>query len=135
MNKFFAQIEAINPALVIPFERLLFQAADRMVEGYNGGSWDEVALGQNVYGLRCPCGDNARVRLVNGDNYCDVTTDARTAGCALAQLALNQLLWMLHHNNRHKEAQAMTDLFYKVQNRARMKPNQLDVPSMVAFLD
>ncbi len=135
MNPFFKQIEAIDPNLVLPFERMLYDAADRCVEGYNGGFWDEIDLGQGVYGLRCPSSDNARVHLVNALNYTDLRTDARSAGTALAILALNALIWSQHAKGNRKNCEALNKLFDKVQNRSRMKPNQLDVPSMIQFLD
>lgn len=135
MNKFFQQIEAINPSLVVSFERLLYKAADAHVEGYNGGSWDEVGLGVNLYGLRCPAGEGARVRLTNTNNYSDNRTDANSAGVALTILALNQLLWALHDAGRMVEGAKVSKLWEKVQNASRSKKNALDVPSILSFCD
>lgn len=136
MNKFFQQIEAIHPSLVVPFEAMLYRNADQFVEGYNGGTWDEVGLGVNLYGLRCPCDDNARVRLTNANNYSDNRTDANSAGVALTILTLNQLLWKLHETPGGQALGAkVSKLWEKVQNASRSKKNALDVPAILSFCD
>ena len=136
MYAFFRQIEAIHPSLVLPFEALLYRNASHFVEGYNGGEWEAVGLGVNLYGLRCPCDDNARVRLCNTMNYSDNRTDANSAGVALTILTLNQLLWKLHETPGGQALGAkVSKLWDKVQNASRSKKNGLDVPSILAFCD
>ena len=136
MNAFFRQIEAIDPNLVLPFEAMLYRNADQFVEGYNGGEWDSVSLGVNLYGLRCPAGDGGRVRLCNTNNYSDNKTDANSAGVALTILTLNQLLWKLHETPGGQALGAkVSKLWEKVQNASRSKKNGLDVPSILAFCD
>ncbi len=136
MNNFFLQLNAIHPSLVLPFETMLYRNASKYVEGYNGGCWDAVGLGVNLYGLRCPAGDGARVRLVNANNYSDNRTDANSAGVALTILTLNQLLWKLHETPGGQELGAkVSKLWDKVQDASRSKKNGLDVPSILAFCD
>lgn len=133
--KFYDQLNAIHPALVLMFDRFLLSNADQMVEGYNGGQWQDVGLGVNLYALQVPSDDSGRVRLTNGNNYCDVRTDARSAGVALTILSLNQLLWWVSEKGNDALTQKVNRLWEKVQNASRSKKNQLDVPSILAFCD
>lgn len=138
MNAFFRQIEAIHPSLVLPFEAMLYRNASKHVEGYNGGEWEAVGLGVNLYGLRCPCVGSKAVefRLVNANNYSDNTTDGISAGVALTILTLNQLLWKLHETPGGNVLGAkVSKLWEKVQNASRSKKNGLDVPSILSFCD
>ena len=135
MNQLTAKLNEINPQLVNHFEHYLNAAANDHVEGFVNGVWDEIDLGRNTFALRCPCDDNARVRLVNPMNYTNLTTDARSAGVALTILALNRLVWALHNGGHGVIAGKVSRIWETVQNRSRMKPNQLDVPSMIQFLD
>ena len=133
--KFYDQLNAIHPALVLMFDRFLYANTDQMVEGYNGGQWQDVGLGVNLYALQVPSDDSGRVRLTNANNYSDTRTDARSAGVALTILSLNQLLWWVSEKGNDALTEKVHKLWEKVQNASRSPKNQLDVPSIIAFCD
>ncbi len=135
-NKFFKQLEAINPGLVVIFERYLYACAQCYVIDYNGGYWqDEVSLGNDTYALRYPGMSDAEVRLVNSDNYTDQMMDPASAGVALTILALNRTLWAVHGAGHEGIAAQISELWERVQDASREDSNSLNVSAIVSFLD
>jgi len=137
MNKFNAQLHAIHPSLVEIFMMMFLENAREYIDGYNGGWWDEaLSVGTDLYIIRCTCGDaKGNIRLINGNNYCDVTTDVRTAGAALTILTMNHLIWALHEMERMIECEQVSDLWDKIQDASREEVNNFDVSAILSFTD
>lgn len=96
---FYNKLEAINPMLVVHFENILFGCADHYMEGYNGGMWESGNIGEGSRGDICLIPTDGDVRLINANNFTDLTMDRISASTALTIIALNMLIWKIHEMN------------------------------------
>lgn len=89
MEKFLDQFN-LNPFQRLDFEAFVFRAADAMVEGYMGGSWESREI-NGVRILIIP-GSEESVKLNNPEGFGSVTTDRLTASAAFT-CCINNWFW------------------------------------------
>lgn len=83
--------KAINGYQAVQFESLIFNMADKMIEGYKGGNWESMKIGKTTI-LVIP-GNAPTVTLHNQMSGTSITTDRLTASAAFTALVTN---WYWH---------------------------------------
>ncbi|MDQ3038877.1 MAG: hypothetical protein M3R16_03615 [Pseudomonadota bacterium] len=88
MKNFIEQFDFLSPLALATMEAYFYNLADKMVEGYTGGSWQDLQVGK-CRAVQIPAPDSGLLHVIGAENQCDVTTDARTAGIGLSIIVAN----------------------------------------------
>ena len=102
MNKFLDQFN-LTPIERIDMEGFIFAQADRMVKGYNGGTWRSEALGDTRI-LIIPGNDDSPVTLENYAFGGTMVTDHKTASAAFSSMVANWYANLRYEQGRARDA-------------------------------
>lgn len=133
----FSMVNKIHPIAGFIFEQLLLAFSDRLVDVYKGGKWKSKHLTPELLIGILPV-DETRVRVVNPENFCDVTTDPVSAGAGMTLLALNHTLWKMNSMSAPDSLlKKMNDLYYELHDAvfADNATHGLDTGSIYRIID
>ena len=132
--------EHISEAMVLLFERMLYATAQTQFHkvgtedpAYLGGMWQTQPVGK-TYGYLA-YKTEGQVRVMVASNYCDVTTNYKTACAAATIVALNHLCWWLNNNNFLEESAKVSSLFYRIKGACFTKKSGLDTDALYSIID
>lgn len=121
MNKFLDQFN-LTPYQRMDMENFIFTQADKMVEGYRGGTWETTKVG-DVTILVIP-GDGD----ITLNNYAfggSMTADATTAGAAFSSIVSNWYAGLRYEQGKATDAmlEAVSDYGYNLKCQCEKLPN------------
>ena len=115
MQKFLDQFFPNSPMLALNFENFIFTQADKMVEGYNGGSW--VAQEVNGVTILTIPGSADKVTIMSPMSGIEITTDRLSASAAFTSLVVNWF-WHLYVRSMNETQFAAFDNFHHALRNA-----------------
>ena len=130
IDRFLSQFN-LSPMMRVHFENYIYPMADRMVEGYTGGTWGEVKLG-NVWVLVIPSKDD-RVTVNSEFNSADM--DKATAGAAFTFFLVSEF-WNRFNDRMGGAAQeAFEATYFGIRDAAYTDGSGIDQKSFYKFTD
>lgn len=120
MQKFLNQFFPNNTMLALNMENFIFTQADKMIDGYNGGSWKSQEF-NGVTILTIP-GDAEQVTVAVAMSGNEATTDRLTASAAFTSLVVNWF-WHLYARSMNEEQFAAFDNFHQALRDAVYSDN------------
>lgn len=104
------------------FDVRVFSMADRILKGYNGGSWDYVETDTNVAFMRLADDGEGKQTLINPFSGEEITADQNLAGMIITSYAM---LYQVEHGN-NRLAQKLIDLNSAISDYCN-ETKQMDV--------
>ncbi len=132
MQNFLAQFK-LNPVLNAQLEGFIFAMADKMIQGYNGGTWDDATVGKcNIVTIP---GRTSQVTLYNRLSGNSLTTDRDTASAAFICLAVNWF-WNSYSDKMTASENNRMGVFYnKLRNAVYAKNSGINTSDYFSFTD
>jgi hypothetical protein len=107
MQQFLAQFK-LRPMMAFHLEQLVFRMADKMVQGYTGGQWDDAKLGKLKI-ISIPA--TGEVTLNNPMSGQSITTDSVTASAAFLHVVVTGF-WNMHSDKMTEKENEALGKFY-----------------------
>lgn len=125
MHKFLTQF-ALTPMQRLDLETFIFNQASRMIEGYNGGFWETVLLGNKHIVIIPVSGDN--ITITNYVHGGSITTDAKTASVIFNSMVTNWYMNLRAEQGRISDAtiEAIDNFGQYLSQQAKNLPNPRD---------
>ena len=111
----------------LSLEQATFQLAEEHIPTYTGGYWDFYLLSHNDLDIPLMVySTDKEIRMVNPNNFTDLTTSALAASIGIAIVAYNHLGWHLYQTER----EATSEKFFNIYEGLRNWALQEDHPTL-----
>lgn len=133
MQAFLAQFK-LRPMMAFHLEQFILRNADRIVQGYTGGMWDDALVKKAKITL-IPGKDDEQVTIHNIMGGGSITTDRLTASAAFVCCVVNWFWNMYTDKMTDKENAAMSKFYHALRDNVYGKNSGVNTDDYFSFTD